>query len=82
MAIIISIGLCLSLGGSFFLWGPVSQLKKSLDPDRRVSFIILILMIICVITFAFLDIIVLCIIFVILQYAAYLWYTICMLPYG
>lgn len=82
MAVIYTIGLCLSIGGSFFLWGPMSQLKKSFDPDRRVASIILILMICCVITFAILDILILCIVFIILQYAAYMWYTICMLPYG
>jgi hypothetical protein len=80
-AVLYALGTICAIGGSFFLWGPMSQLKKSFDPDRRVSSIILIFCIICVIVFAFIQFVV-CIIFVILQYVAYIYYTICMLPYG
>ena len=33
----------LTIAGSFFLWGPMSQLKKAFDPDRRIATIILLL---------------------------------------
>lgn len=82
MAVVYSLGTMLSIGGSFFLWGPMSQLKKSFDPDRRVASALLILSICLVITFAILGITIVALIFVVVQYAAYLWYTVCMLPYG
>ena len=73
----------LTIGGSFVLWGPVGQAKKAFDKDRWPASVILIVMIILVLVSAFWwGIAMVTLILCLLQYCAYLWYVICMLPYG
>jgi len=44
-SVLYTIGTVLTISGSFFLWGPMSQLKKAFDPDRRIATIVLLLLI-------------------------------------
>jgi hypothetical protein len=78
-----TIGTILTIAGSFFLWGPMSQLKKAFDKDRWISSALLIVAICLTITSAFWPHkAILTLVLVILEWAAFIWYTICMLPYG
>ena len=77
-----AIGTTLTIAGSFFLWGPVSQAKKAFDKDRRVASIVLILSIVLVLTFAFLGVTAVVFFMLLIQFGAFWWYSIVMLPFG
>ena len=78
-----AIGTMLTIGGTFFLWGPMSQLKKAFDKDRRIASIILIISIVMVLISALaIQSNALTFFMVLIQFAAFWWYSIVMLPFG
>jgi len=82
-AVLFGMGTVVSLVGTGFVIGFFSQLKLMFKPVRVAATLILIAAIIMVFVAAFvLEISVLCIIFVIIQYLAYVWYTLSYIPYA
>jgi len=82
-AVLYAIGTVISLVGTGFLIGFTSQLKQMFKPVRVVATIMLIASIGLIFVGAFVirnDI--LCIIFVIIEYLAYTWYSLSYVPYA
>jgi len=82
-AVLYAMGTIISLLGTGFLIGFMKQLKLMFKPVRVVATVVFIAMIGLVFVGAFViksDI--LCIIFVILEYLAYTWYTLSYIPYA
>ena len=82
-AILFVLGTIVSLIGTGFLIGFLKQLKLMFKPIRVIATIVLLASIALVLIAAFvLNNGVLCIIFVIIQYLAYTWYTLSYIPYA
>jgi len=82
-AVLFVIGTIVSLVGTGFLLGFLKQLKLMFKPIRVVATIVFLVSIVLVFIGAFvLSSDVLCIIFVIIQYLAYTWYTLSYIPYA
>ncbi|UZJ55079.1 hypothetical protein CBS101457_004399 [Exobasidium rhododendri] len=82
-AVLYSIGLIISLIGSGFLVGFLRQLRLMFQPVRVVATGILFACLVMVWISAFvLNIAVLALIFVIILYLAYIWYTLSYIPYA
>ncbi|WVQ74223.1 hypothetical protein IAR50_003818 [Cryptococcus sp. DSM 104548] len=81
-AVLFALGGVISLVGTGFLVGFKTQLEKMFKPVRVVATILLFAAIIMTFVSAFVLPTVLCIIFVIVQYLAYLWYTLSYIPYA
>jgi len=82
-AFLYAIGTILGLIGTGFLIGFFKQLKLMFKPIRVVASIIFLASIALIFVGAFvLDNGVLCIVFVIIQYLAYTWYTLSYIPYA
>jgi len=82
-AVLYGIGTIISLVGTGFLLGFGSQIKSMFKPVRVVATIILLASIAMIFVSAFViknDII--CIVFVIVEYLAYTWYTLSYIPYA
>ncbi|KAI0295552.1 SFT2-domain-containing protein [Russula brevipes] len=78
-----ALGTIVSLIGTGFLIGFAKQLKLMFKPVRVVATVVFLAMIIMIFISAFvLDNSTLCIIFVILEYLAFLWYTLSYIPYA
>ena len=87
MAILYTVGIILSLLSSFFLWGPMRQLKSMFKKTRIIATIMLLVILIFTLVFALALydkekgghklIILLC---VILEYCALFWYTLSYIP--
>jgi len=82
-AVLYAFGTLISLAGTGFLIGFYSQLKLMFKPVRVVATIVLLATIALVFVGAFvLDNDILCIIFVIIEYLAYTWYSLSYIPYA
>eukprot|EP01017_Pseudomicrothorax_dubius_P016861 TRINITY_DN1905_c0_g2_i2.p1 TRINITY_DN1905_c0_g2~~TRINITY_DN1905_c0_g2_i2.p1 ORF type:complete len:182 (-),score=38.33 TRINITY_DN1905_c0_g2_i2:150-695(-) len=82
-AICYTLGNVLSLVGTSFLTGPVKQFKNMSDPKRLyTSLTYLGAMILTLVSALYLQKGLLVIIFVIVQFAAYVWYVLSYIPYG
>lgn len=82
-ALLYALGAIISIIGTGFLIGFLSQLKLMFKPVRVVATIVFLACIGLVIVGAVvLGNAILCIIFVILQYIAYTWYTLSYIPYA
>ncbi|CAD5211585.1 unnamed protein product [Bursaphelenchus xylophilus] len=82
-AVMVSLGSIISIGGTFFLSGPLNQLKKMFEPTRLVATLIYILMIILtLITGLLLRNGVLAVLCIIGQYLAMGWYSLSYIPYA
>jgi len=82
-AVLYGLGTVISLVGTGFLIGFAKQLKLMFKPIRIVATIVFLAMIIMIFVSAFaLDNGTLCIIFVVLEYLAFLWYTLSYIPYA
>ncbi|KIY66106.1 SFT2-domain-containing protein [Cylindrobasidium torrendii FP15055 ss-10] len=82
-AVLFVLGTLISLVGTGFLIGFLKQLKMMFKPIRVVATVVFIASIVLVFLGAFLigsDI--LCLIFVIIEYLAYTWYTLSYIPYA
>ncbi|GBE82364.1 SFT2-domain-containing protein [Sparassis latifolia] len=82
-AVLYAIGTVISLAGTGFLLGFMKQFQLMFKPVRVVATIVFIASIVLVFIGAYVirsD--VLCIIFVIIEYLAYLWYTLSYIPYA
>ncbi|CDW89017.1 UNKNOWN [Stylonychia lemnae] len=82
-AIPYTFGTLLSLAGSFFLSGPLNQLKKMFLRKRIIVTLVFIASIIMTLVSAIaIKKPILVIVFVILQYGSYFWYSLSYIPYG
>ncbi|KAI9446675.1 SFT2-domain-containing protein [Lactarius indigo] len=82
-AVLYALGTVISLIGTGFLIGFTKQTKLMFKPVRVVATIIFLAMIIMIFVSAFvLSSGTLCIIFVVLEYLAFLWYTLSYIPYA
>jgi len=82
-AVLFALGTVISLTGTGFLIGFMSQLKQMFKPVRVVATLILVASIGLIFVGAFVignDL--LCLIFVIIEYLAYTWYTLSYIPYA
>jgi hypothetical protein len=82
-AFMYTLGNIISLCGTFFLVGPVRQFQNMKDPSRMWTSIIfigsMVMTLVSVYTF---HSRILTIIFVIIQFCAYVWYVLSYIPYG
>ncbi|KAI9428693.1 SFT2-domain-containing protein [Lactarius indigo] len=82
-AVLYALGTVISLIGTGFLIGFTKQTKLMFKPVRVVATIVFLAMIIMIFVSAFvLSSGTLCIIFVVLEYLAFLWYTLSYIPYA
>jgi len=82
-AVLFVIGTIISLVGTGFLIGFFRQLKLMFKPVRVLATIVFIASIVLVFIAAFvLGSDILCLVFVILEYLAYTWYTLSYIPYA
>ncbi|KAF8919679.1 SFT2-domain-containing protein [Mucidula mucida] len=82
-AVLYVIGTIVSLIGTGFLIGFLKQLKLMFKPVRVIAAIVFLLSIVLVLIGAFvLNSDILCLIFVIIEYLAYTWYTLSYIPYA
>jgi len=82
-AVLYALGTVVSLIGTGFLIGFRKQLKLMFKPVRVVATIVFLAMIVMIFISAFLfHNGTLCIIFVVLEYLAFLWYTLSYIPYA
>ncbi|KAI0047955.1 SFT2-domain-containing protein [Auriscalpium vulgare] len=82
-AILYGLGTVVSLIGTGFLIGFAKQLKLMFKPVRVIATIVFLASIVLIFVGAFvLDSGILCIIFVIIEYLAFLWYTLSYIPYA
>ncbi|KAI9438843.1 SFT2-domain-containing protein [Lactarius psammicola] len=82
-AVLYALGTVISLIGTGFLIGFTKQTKLIFKPIRVVATIVFLAMIVMIFVSAFvLSSGTLCIIFVILEYPAFLWYTLSYIPYA
>lgn len=82
-AVLYALGTVVSLIGTGFLIGFTKQLKLMFKPVRVVATIVFLAMVVMIFISAFvLGSGTLCIIFVILEYLAFLWYTLSYIPYA
>lgn len=72
-----------SVGASFFLSGPTTQLRMMFDEERRVATLAYLCALVCTLTSVLiLNSTVLTIFFVLIQMVAFVWYTLSYIPYG
>ncbi|UJR10311.1 hypothetical protein I4U23_014517 [Adineta vaga] len=82
-AILYSFAVIFSLGSTFFLMGPMNQLKKMFDSSRFIATIIFLICVVMTLVSAIaIKISILVLLFVILQMLALLWYTLSYIPYA
>jgi len=82
-AVLYALGTVISLIGTGFLIGFRKQLKLMFKPVRIVATVVFLAMIIMIFISAFvIGSSTLCIIFVVLEYLAFLWYTLSYIPYA
>lgn len=82
-AVLYALGTVISLIGTGFLIGFAKQMKLMFKPVRVVATIVFLAMIAMIFVAAFvLNNGTLCIIFVVLEYLAFLWYTLSYIPYA
>jgi len=82
-SVLYGLGTVVSLIGTGFLIGFRKQLKLMFKPVRIVATIVFLVMIIMIFISAFvIDSSTLCIVFVVLEYLAFLWYTLSYIPYA
>jgi len=82
-ALLYSIGICISLAGTGFLIGFKRQLKMMFSPVRVVATIVFLGSIGLVFVGAFvLHNDALCVVFVVVEYLAYTWYSLSYIPYA
>jgi len=82
-SVLYALGTIVSLIGTGFLIGFRSQIKLMFKPVRIVATIVFLAMIIMIFIAAFvIRSSTLCIIFVVLEYLAFLWYTLSYIPYA
>ncbi|WVR00149.1 hypothetical protein IAU59_007291 [Kwoniella sp. CBS 9459] len=81
-ATLFAVGGIVSLIGTGFLIGFKTQLEKMFKPVRVVATVLLFASIVMTFVSAFVLPTLLCIVFVIVQYLAYLWYSLSYIPYA
>ncbi|XP_065838119.1 vesicle transport protein SFT2B-like [Oscarella lobularis] len=82
-AILYSLGTITSIASSFFLMGPLRQLKKMVDPNRLIATIVMIISIALTFCAAFWwKVGALCLVFVVIQLLAFTWYCLSYIPYA
>ncbi|KAH9997502.1 SFT2-domain-containing protein [Russula vinacea] len=82
-AVLYALGTVVSLIGTGFLIGFKKQLKLMFKPVRVVASIVFLVMVIMIFISVFvIGSSTLCIIFVVLEYLAFLWYTLSYIPYA
>ena len=82
-AILFSIGNITSLAGTFFLVGPTRQLKNMTDKKRLITSLIYIISIIMTIISVYVfDSWILVVVFISIQFGAYIWYVLSYIPFG
>ena len=82
-AVVYTFGNIVALGGTFFLMGPMSQLKRMLKPFRIIPAIIYLLCMVLTLVFALaLESIPLTLVFMVLQACAMLFYSLTFLPFA
>ena len=83
LATTLTLGNVLSIGSMMFLMGPVKQCQSMMDTKRRTATIIYLCSLVLTIVTAFLfKSRLLCIICIVVQYAALAWYSLSYIPYG
>ena len=82
-AILYTLGNLIALGSTFFLWGPVSQLKNMFKPIRAGASIVYLVMLVVTLIVAFATSIgVLVLVCCAIQFCAMVWYAASYIPYG
>lgn len=82
-AVIYTLGNLLSIGGSMFLMGPWKQIKTMFDGKRAISTVIYLAAIMLTLVSAWtLQSVVLCMVLIVVQFAAFLWYCLSYVPFA
>jgi len=82
-AILFSIGNIISITGTFFLVGPKKQFKNMTDKKRLITTLVFVgSVIMTIVSVIFFENWVLTLVFVLIQFAAYIWYVLSYIPYG
>ncbi|XP_039273795.1 vesicle transport protein SFT2B-like isoform X2 [Styela clava] len=82
-AILYSIGTCTAIASTLFLRGPMAQLKSMFKETRIIATIVMIVMIILTLCAGlWWKIGILCLLFCILQFLAFAWYSISYIPFA
>ena len=82
-AVMFSFGNIFSIFGTFFLMGPMNQIKRMSDPKRKYSCIIFILtLILTLVSYYAFHSKIFTLIFLIIQMISYYWYVLSYIPYG
>uniref|UniRef100_A0A5S6R1S5 Vesicle transport protein n=1 Tax=Trichuris muris TaxID=70415 RepID=A0A5S6R1S5_TRIMR len=82
-SVLFSFGSIMSISSTCFLMGPIKQLKKMADPNRWISSLIVVVMIVMTLFAAFYwKKGALCLLCVMLQYIAMTWYSLSYIPYA
>uniref|UniRef100_A0AC35TI91 Vesicle transport protein n=1 Tax=Rhabditophanes sp. KR3021 TaxID=114890 RepID=A0AC35TI91_9BILA len=81
--VLVSIGSIISICGSFFLSGPKKQLRSMFEAQRIVATIIYLVSIVMALVAALaIKSVPLALLFIVIQYAAMIWYSISYIPYA
>lgn len=82
-AVLYTFGNLISIFGTFFLMGPINQIKRMKDPVRLNSSVVFISsLVMTLISVYVLHSKLLTIIFLIVQFCSYIWYILSYIPYG
>ena len=78
-----AVGALLSIAGTLFLSGPLKQLKKMFDSERICATLVFLTSIAMVLFSALvIQIELLVLAFIVVQYLSFIWYSISYIPYG
>lgn len=82
-AVLFTLGNIVSICGTFFLVGPQRQLEYMKSPHRKItSLVFVISLAMTLISVYVLKMKILVIVFVVIQFCAYVWYVLSYIPYG
>eukprot|EP00808_Paulinella_micropora_P002812 g75786.t1 len=82
-AVLYTSGNLVALCSTLFLWGPCAQLRKMMDPVRRVASLVMLLALVgCYLAAVFYPEAWLIILLMLLEFCAMFWYSLSYIPYG
>jgi len=82
-AVLYSFAVIFGLGSTFFLMGPIKQIKKMFESTRIIASIVFLICVVMTLVSAIaIKIAGLVLLFVILQFLALIWYTLSYIPYA
>ena len=82
-AVLFTIGNCLSMGSTMFLVGPFKQISNMFHPKRAISTVIyLATMVLTLVSALVFHSMLLCMLFIVIQFAALIWYCASYVPFA